>query len=380
MRVAMADPSAFTLPYDHHLCQALSNLNVEMELFTTSDINNQNWNTNYQRTNWFYNITNHIWPASTNSRFRLALKGTEHLMDMTRFLWHIRTMSFDIIHFQWAPLPIFDQLIAFGAERSLPTILTVHDTTPYRNTPSSALQRLASHRVLAYFDALIVHTEYSKNELIRQGVEESKITVVPHGVFQKPSEVDGTESPPSREEFVLLFFGTLKNYKGIDTLIRSLAELDDEVCQRLTVRIVGKPEMDIEPLQSLSEQLDVDRLIDWQPGFVPEEKVPQLFIEADAIVLPYHHIDQSGVLMQALPYGLPVIATDVGGISETITDGIHGRLVPPQEPMALAAAISEVLCSRDYDHMVHEVTKLANETHSWSRIAEQTCDVYRSLL
>jgi len=380
MRVAMLDPSAFTPPYDQHLCQSLSNIGVEVELFTSLDGDTWGRNTSYKYNNWFYNMTNRIWSASTNSRTRLALKGSEHFIDMTRFLWYAQTRGFDIIHFQWVPLPIFDQLIVLGTKRSVPTILTVHDTTPFRNTPSSSIQRLASHRVLTYFDALIVHTEYSKNELVCQGIEESKITVVPHGTFQKPSGVDETESSSPKENFELLFFGTLKEYKGLDTLIRSLAELDDEVRQCLTVQIVGEPEMDIEPLQLLSRQLDVEGLIDWQLGFVPEEQVSPLFIEADAIILPYHHIDQSGVLMQALPYGLPVIATDVGGISETITDGIHGRLVPPQAPIALAEAISDVVCSRNYDQMAREVKKLANETYSWNRIAEQTYDVYRSLL
>jgi len=383
MNVAMIDPSAFTPPYDHHLCEGLSQRECDVTLFTT-DFEYLNWDseTPYKKTNFFYKYTNQIYSDGTRSWHRKLIKGSEHITNMILFIRQIKQLDPDIIHFQWLPLPIFDKNLAKILKRIAPIVHTVHDTIPYHGASPSRLQKWGIRSAPKVFDKLIVHTKDAKSKLTDREIQESKISVVPHGPIHYPDsdQSDMDESVyESTNEQTILFFGGIKEYKGVDVLLRSFAGLPSELQNGAKLKIAGSASLEISELQELACELEIEDRVDWDIRYVPDEEVPRLFGSADIVVFPYRNADQSGALMTALPYGKPIIASDVGGFSKTLTDGIHGYLVEPENPDSLCAALENTLLNESKRNQMGEaVLRLSDNILSWEQIGMETIQVYKS--
>lgn len=378
----MLDPSAFTPPYDHHLCNGLSRKGHQVELVSTDAPFSQWGNeTSYIYNPFFYRSTNLLF-GEQDDPIQKAVKGIEHVSDMARLIKYVKKVDPDIIHFQWTSLPLVDAHIIPILRRIAPTILTVHDTDPYHGNPPSFLQSLYSSAIPSRFDHLIVHTNYSKRQLINQGFEEKQISVIPHGVlYYDGNEEIQTETSEKTDSCQLLIFGGIKEYKGVDVLIQALACLPEEVLGQIEVIIAGEPRMDISQLKTLAQDLNVNGSIKWDLRRIPDDEVATLFNSSDILILPYRNADQSGVLMSALPFGIPAIATNVGGFSEVITDDVNGKLVPPESPEPMANAIAELVQNNQRRiEMSAEILREARENYSWATISRQTIAVYKRVL
>lgn len=380
MKVAILDPSGFTPPYDHHLCGALQRSDVEVRLYTSPAYPYDNDSTEYQIVRTFYHISDGYFDG--DGRVKTGVKGIEHFVDMALFTIDLSRWEPDIIHFQWLPLPIVDEQFLRVLKRIAPVVHTVHDTTPFHDASTSHLQLWRAKAVRQRFDWLITHTERGRATLKSDGVNENCISVVPHGVIRYEGESSLAETAcrrPFAENRVLLF-GTLKPYKGIDVLLRAFASLPSSVRERTELYIAGRAKMDISQLKSLAERLGIDSRVVWDIRFVPDAEIPALIQSADIVALPYRDIDQSGVLMTILPYAVPIVATHIGGFAETLTDGRHGRLVPPDDPVAFSEALETLLCRpNERERMEEQLRQLATETHAWGTIAMRTVKLYRHL-
>src|SRR6185295_3614623 len=145
--------------------------------------------------------------------------------------------------------------------------------------------------------------------------------------------------------------------------------------------VVGKPFMDVRPLLDLARSLEVERTFAFDFRHVAETEIEPLFAGCHALVMPYREIDASGVLMTALTFVRPVIASAIGAFSEMLEDGRHGLLVPPDDPRSLAAAMATMISDPDRRrHMAAEVSRLVGSVPSWMAIAEQTVSLYRRAL
>lgn len=240
----------------------------------------------------------------------------------------------DVIHFHWVPLPIVDRQFLERLRKIAPLVLTVHDTVPFHGAPSSWFQMVGLSSTLQRFDHYIVHTHYSKEVLVRQkALPEHRVTVVPHGVFTYYCElVSGLGTSEQVHQLArkkkVLFFGVLRPNKGVDILLKAFTHLPELVAKDTVLQIVGYPKMPVEPLQTLTRRLGIEDCVFWDLRFVEEKDAALYFAQADVVVIPYRLIDQSGVLMAALAFGKPIVASRVGGFTEIITDGLHGFLVP----------------------------------------------------
>jgi len=383
MKVAIVDPSGFTPSYDHCLATALTEQGCQVVLVITGTPPGP-WtqSTLYERWECFYRIAGRL----TKTKIRTYLKGCEHPFDMERLLRRLRRWKPDVIHFQWLPAPAVDRLFLPRLRKIAPLVLTVHDTEPFHGAPSSRFQLMGLQSAFRQFDHYIVHTQYSKEALIRQlELPEHSVTVIPHGVFDYYRELAGSPRPSGRAAQLagkkkILFFGTLKPYKGVDILLEAFARLPAPLAQDAVLQIVGQPRMPIEPLQDLARRLGIEDRIFWDLRFVDERKVALYFSEADVVVLPYRWIDQSGVLMVALAFGKPIVASWVGGFVEIIKDGLHGFLVDPEDVEALAQALAHLLADDELRaRMGKAVQELASGELSWDSIAEKTIGVYERL-
>ncbi|MDA9499432.1 hypothetical protein XI05_18580 [Bradyrhizobium sp. CCBAU 11357] len=308
---------------------------------------------------------------------QLGLKGLSHAESMTRLIRRFRKTPPDVIHFQWAPLAIVDSQFIPKFRRVAPTVLTVHDSNPFNNNPSSRIQRIGAFKILHCFDHLIVHTTVARDRLLRVGIPEEKISVIAHGLLTDhiARPVDESAAPDGRVQ--ILLFGKIKPYKGVDVMLRALALLPREVRARCVVKIVGWPEMPMEPLFAMVKDLQLEDHVEFDLRFIPEDEVTSLVARADILAFPYRDIDASGVLMLAIAAGRPIVASNLGTFSEWLSDRAEGTLVPPGDPAALSRSLERLISDPDYRNAKSQgMLDLRDSVPTWTSIARLTEAAY----
>ena len=173
----------------------------------------------------------------------------------------------------------------------------------------------------------------------------------------------------------------IKAYKGVDVMIEALGRLSAPLRARCQVLVVGEPMISVEPLMRRAEALGVADSIVWKLGYASEDDMGKVFCQADIFAFPYREIDTSGVLMSCLPYGKPIIASGIGAFQKLLRNGTHGRIVPPDDPIALAEAIETLLADPELLRSCgRNVGLLSTQIPSWDVIAERTSALYEALV
>ena len=378
MKIALIDPSLFTWPYDHALVDGLSGSGHVVTLFTKHLSPKEPGKNAPEIVEFFYPGLQADWVQKLPHAMFLALKGLMHPICLLNLLRHLRRMQPDVIHFQWAPLPVIDRFFLPAIRSIAPAILTVHDSAPFNDNPRSILQRIGAISIMGSFDRLIVHTDRARQRLIDYGLPAGKITIIPHGVMDFDSvPLAPLEKSSASGPVTVLLFGKIKPYKGTDVLIRALAAMPASSRARCRVHIVGKPYMEMEPLFGLARELGVESNIIWDLRFVAEDELHRIFAEADVITMPYREIDASGVLMLGLSTGLPIVASRIGLFAEVLDDGEHGRLVTPDQPDELAQALTALVdSSAERARISRNVQALRDSIPDWQTIGAQTAALY----
>ncbi len=163
---------------------------------------------------------------------------------------------------------------------------------------------------------------------------------------------DFNQAPPSKSRFgfpddaiILLFFGYIRKYKGLDILIQSMPEMLS-VNKNLRLLIVGESYEQINIYTELISNLEIEDKIFLINSFVPNEAVGQYYSLADLVILPYRSATQSGILNIAFGFGKPVLATRVGGLMESIEEGKTGFLAEPENTHSLVNGVKQFLTAR----------------------------------
>jgi glycosyltransferase involved in cell wall biosynthesis len=366
VRVHVVDPSAYTPPYDHALCGALAGAGADVELVTSHFAYGPVAAPDgYRRCELFYRAA----LGASGGRVRMAGKLLQHVPDMLRYRRLAREA--DIVHFQWLPVQHLDgYLLPDGP----PLVLTAHDVLP--REPRRG-QLAAQRRLYDRFDAIVVHSEHGRTRLVAElGVEGDRVHVIPHGVLthlaQRPAGVPPPAPPFQTEKTVVLMFGLMRPYKGIDILLdawRGTPPLADA-----ELWIAGMPRMDISALQA-----DPPVGVRFVPRFIGDDELPAYFERADLVVLPYLQADQSGVLFTALAFGKPLLLSDVGGFPEVRSTGA-ARIVPAGDACALGRALRELLADSEARTVMAARARAAAEgRYSWDTVARTHLDLYEAL-
>ena len=378
MRIAMIDPSLFTLPYDAALAEGLRQEGHEVVLHGRAPGADDNDVTGVPLRHSFYRVSDAPMLATLPRGLRLAVKGVDHAWSMNALLQRLRRERPDVIHFQWLPLPVVDRRFLGALRRIAPLVLTVHDTNPFNGNPTGRLQRVGAHAAFAAFDRLIVHTGQGRARLLAHGESAARVVLMPHGLLGEAPPSTAPDPMDGERTFVL--FGKMKPYKGIDLLIEAFAGMPPELRAQSRLRIVGKPYMDLAPLQRSAAALGVADRVAFEPRFVADEEVAGLFAPGTVAAFPYREIEASGVLGLAITHGRPILATRLGGFTESVEDGVHGLLVPPEDTAALSAAMARLVSDRDFAAAcAAHVRRLTATVPTWRQIARSTADLYASI-
>ena len=351
MRVLLADPPAFTPPYDHELAAALARAGAEVELATSRfRFGDAPAPDGYRRRELFYPLSSRLFRRSP---FRLPLKVAEHPLGLAA----LRRLDADVLHVQWLPAPELDALLF---RPHLPAVFTAHDLLPRRTAHRAELWR----RLFGRFARIVVHSERGREALVDFGVAPERLRVIPHPVF--PSE------PERRDDGrTVLAFGMIRPYKGLGDAIEAVRRAGDA---RLLV--AGDPLESLGPYRAVANGLEVE----WRLGYLPPAEIDRAFGDATVAVFPYRpELDQSGALLRALGAGVPAVAYDVGGIAEPVRAFEAGRVVPPGDVAALGAAVQELLSDRDALERARQGARRAREELTWDAAARAHLALYEEV-
>jgi len=178
---------------------------------------------------------------------------------------------------------------------------------------------------------------------------------------------------------VVLFFGYIKRYKGLDVLLKSLPLLK-QLASPILCLIAGQCLQSRRRYISLIAGLHVQNEVRWFDGYIPERSMPLYFAASDVVALPYLQASASGVLLSAYAYGKAVVASEAGSNPELVEHGLSGLLVPTGDPKALAEALAQILLDPELAaRMGARCREIVAARHSWADIAERTEEVYLQL-
>ena len=366
MRVQLVDPSAFTPPYDRALAAALARAGAEVELLTSRFLYGPVPRAEgYEVDERFYRRSA---ARGLDAAARLPFKAAEHVPDMLRFR---RAADADVVHYQWLTVPTLD---AHLLPKLRPRLMTAHYILPPH---PSRRQVAAARRVFERMDAVVAHSEHGAARLRDEvGLDPARVRVIPHGAFDYltrlaeekplPAELEGAEGP------VILCFGLLRPYKGIEVLLEAFRGVGGA-----ELWIVGNPRMDVGPLRKLAAAGGRVRFV---TRFVEEAEIPAIFRRADIVALPYLDAEHSGVLYTGLAFGKPLVLSAVGGFPEVAATGA-ARLVPPGDSDALAATLAELAADQGaLAELAAAAARAAAGPFSWDEAGRRTLGLYRELI
>jgi glycosyltransferase involved in cell wall biosynthesis len=366
VRIALLDPPSYSPAYDHHLASALAARGHEVELLTSPFAFGEAPEPDgYQRRELFLPLSGKLLRRSPRSPLRYVLKGVEYPPSVLRLRRGVAAFRPDVVHVQWLPRPRFDLRWVQRLRRDRPVVLTAHNVLPHEGQADAEERR----RLYTAFDRVVVHTRKGAEQLEAFGVPREQVVRIPHGTFNAPP-TEAIEPPRGR---TLLFYGLIRRYKGLDVLVRALPEIQDA---RLVV--AGDPLDLVKPVRRLAQELGVADRIDWRLGYLPDEKVETLMRDATIVVFPYRSGESaSGTLATALGHGRPVVVTEILG--ETVREYGAGLVVPPDDPVALAEACTQLLTNRAALSEAFHGTEWARKALSWAAIAEAHERLYADL-
>ncbi len=342
-------------------------------------------------------ITFHNLRGDQNPNAPFRQKASRILRFYFRLFRYAASTDSTLFHIQWPNRFLhFDRtlLILFYKALGKKLVFTAHNVdTAQRDKNASFLNTLTLRVMYRLVDHIIVHTEKMKRQLMEGfHIRPGKITVIPHGIIDV-APCTGLTKVQARRRLglaenarVLLFFGYITPYKGLEHLIAAFGKLREK-SDLYRLVIAGRVHLGSEAywrrIVRLMKLHGVDQHVTRRIEFIPDDDIEVFFKSADVLVLPYRHIFQSGLVFLSYHFGLPIVAADVGSLREYVIEGRTGFICEPDNPTDLAEKIGLYFQSGLYGNLdVNRgiIKADAEEKYSWAKIGEQTRTVYKRLI
>jgi glycosyltransferase involved in cell wall biosynthesis len=374
MKIAMVDPSLFTPRYDDGLCEAVAARGHEVTLLgrpmrATDAIVPKR----YRYLPRFFRLGERLRPLLGEGRLGQAIKAADYALDAR--LGSLDALAADVVHLQWLPFAAADGWLLRRLANRAALVHTVHNAQPFHGDGETSLQGRGYAALLRRFDALIVHGEPTRDALLAQAIDPARIHIVPHPPMRlREAMADDLAAVPRGDVPRILFFGTIRPYKGLDLLVQACLTLWRDGLD-FELAIAGKPFMPVGAfLGAIRGGGFGDRLIT-DLGFLTEHRLDAHLRAADIIAFPYRAIDSSGAFLSALRYGAAMVTSDAGMFSE-LPDGVASRF-PAGRAEALTVALRQLIV----DARRRREAGAAAQAHGaaldgWDKAAEQTEQAY----
>ncbi len=282
----------------------------------------------------------------------------------------------DIVHVQpQSPHLLFWPVHPFL--KRCPLVFTIHDVKPHPGSVT-VLTRVMRWYAKRHFDHVFVHGEILKKQMIKEyNISNAQVHTIHIGEHEVAPFMKHERPDIEEEGNLILFFGRIYKYKGLDYLIQAEPLITQEFPgARIIIAGIGENFDKYEKL--MGNRRDKFIVHNYQ---IPYEEGAELFQRSSIVVLPYIEASQSGVIPTAYGFKKPVVVTDVGSISEIVDEGITGLIVPSRNPEALAEAIIKLLKAPNLRiEMGENAHKKLKTDFSWKKIGEKTVEVYKQAL
>jgi starch synthase len=285
-----------------------------------------------------------------------------------RLVRALRASKPDLIHIvgahEWNPIvAVLVRLL------DIPLVYTMHDHMSHAGTP--VMMRVSNWITPRLALAIVVLTRRGRDALVSKGFPLQKIYCIPHGIY---TIFTRWRRANVKSEKVLLYFGRLEPYKGLDVLLGAFARVR-RALPGWTLVIAGSGD-----LPAALTDMDLSG-IEIQNRYVADEEVAGLMQRARVVVVPYTEATQSGVIATAYAFGRPVIATAVGGLDEMVVPGKTGVLIPANDVRALAHAIKNLASDpARLTKMGREALAVSRKQWGWASIAQEHARMYAQVL
>ncbi|MDH5459950.1 MAG: glycosyltransferase family 4 protein [Candidatus Bathyarchaeota archaeon] len=359
----------------YHLSLEMAKKGHKVTVFSTS-INAKNSFENYNNMN-VYRFATPIRIGRGNFSLGIFIGPIQHDVDLVHA--HISTPPADLAG-------LLDSKI-----RKIPLVVTYHGDaiesygTLIRRAIVSFHNNYVLGKILSHARVIICPSRNFAQESRFLGEYADKIVIIPNGVDATKFEIPYSKEEcreklnlPFDEE-IILFVGNLIEYKGINVLLRSMLMVVRKVRKtRLVIVGDGKIRRDLE---NLSVQLGLSKYVNFV-GFADENLKPLYYRAADIFVLPSTMRTESFGLvnLEAMACGLPIVASNIGGIPDVVKDYENGLLVPPKDVEALANSVVCLLEDAELRHAMSERGKMSIKSYSWRNNADSTERVYEEIL
>lgn len=375
--VIMTDPSLFSPAYDKMLCESLNKHEqgrLRIELWGRAPRAGEPLMLElpaYKASFYLLSekLRNFRHPFNILAQY---IKALEHFLSWV-LLYGVVLQTKATLHLQWLVLPFVDIIFIKLLKGKIRLILTVHDTTPFLGSPTSKIQTWRWQEALMQFDRYVVHTAASKKVLLDWGIQEESIHLSPIG---STTEIAGI-SRQDRGFKSILLFGSIKKYKGADLLIRAFKNIDPLIRKGWKVEIIGKLTQECTNLVDLAKELNIANEVIFDSRYIDESEIAQIAMNADIYCFPYRQIDTSGILMNFIPFGKPILASNLGVFNDLLMHEKSAYLVSPGDISALTEGLTKLIDSQYLRNQLGARAKTLNlPAEAWKQAAEVHARIY----
>lgn len=322
-------------------------------------------------------------PSKANDRGKIKkIYGfIRYIFQLYRYIKHSKC---DVVHYQFFRRKEEVLFFKFLKWRGVKLIVTAHNVLPHEN---SKIDYLLKSIVYQNANAIIVHSGFIKDKLIQNFSQDpKKINVIPHGNFDIYLPLTDMTSEEARSSLsldmsddVLLFFGFIRPYKGVDLLLKAFEKAAEKDLNLKLIIAGSEQEVKKSLFTEINENKFNDRILPFL-SYIPNEDIVKYFKAADIVVLPYNDIDHSGIIHLAYSFGKAVLGTNVGDFKEVIINDKSGKVLNGKSPAELSETITEMFKDKDKLYEMGRYAKLLSETkYSWHDISRQTIQLYNTV-
>ena len=333
MKILIVDFNGYSPTYTHYFWKALNdNENINADVIGTKNISDLSI---------FVETANYI-------GFKSRYKIVNYL-----FNWMILfkvSKKYDIIHFQWLPLLKYSSLDIWLVKAlkmvNKKILYTVHNFEPHNVVKINEIKRYYS--LYGTFKKLVVHTNKTRDK-IRNLELENDVFIFNHGLFYSEFRRHNIFKLNKNNHYNIIMVGFISQYKGYEDAIKAIAILNEKDKGNYFLQIKGKGSNTfIAKLNNLIQELSMQEYIVIQEGYLETVDLISTYHSAHLTLMPYKKIEQSGVALTSLGLGVPIVAYNIGGISNVIKNGINGYLVDSNNVKSLALGIENSFKNNDY--------------------------------
>lgn len=369
--------------YDFGLMMGLGKLEHDVTLYTSEPL--------------LFDIT-----SNKNLRVNLAYKGLfktkNKFLKLFRYikgtfiaLNDSRKRKVKIVHFQIFAITYLESFVVWLTKKmGFKLIVTIHDVESFNKQNRKKLttffynsvDRIIIHNSVSYNTILNIVEEYSSSEEIK-----AKCNIIPHGSYigMLPDKIEKHDAKRifnlDDDTFTFLFFGQIKKVKGLDVLLKAYSKFLKKTDKKVKLMIAGKVwKDDAEIYETIIQEENLRNELIMDIKYIPDSDIVNYYSAADCIVLPYKKIFQSGVLLMAQSYKVPVIVSDLPGMTEIVENLNNGFIFESESVDDLAVSMEKVVSCGELDSICENAYNKLLEKYNWDVIAEKQAAVMGDML